>query len=313
VRPLRFSDLRGADAEIPVVMRRMRRYGNAMGADQVSQDRTGRAAPRLFESTTIRALELHEARAHARGTRYAEDLGDAIMLHDPGDPDPFLNRLSGVRLPSDPAAYDRRFTELLALFASLERRPHIWLSPGFHEPADLRDRLLADGFFELGGTYAMAHEADDTASVPLPPGARLERLSTAGDRRTDVVAGAARVMMQAFDAEPGTEGPIAEDIARTGTAAWDACVIWRGDEPIAAGRRYTTGGMTYLSSIGTRPSWRGQGFGAAVTATLMQDGRRAGGDIVHLAVEWQNARAQRVYRRLGFEILGDRVSALILR
>ena len=260
----------------------------------------------------MRALELHEARAHAHGTRYAEDLGDAILLHDPVDADPFLNRLSGLRLPSDPAAYDRRITELLALFASLARRPHIWLSPGFHEPADLRERLLADGFSDVGGTYAMAYE-DDSASVRLPPGARLERLSTAGDRRADVVAGAARVMAQAFDAEPGTEGPIADDIARTGTPAWDACVIWRGEEPIAAGRRYTTGGMTYLSSIGTRPSWRGQGFGGAVTAALMQDGRRAGGGIVHLAVEWQNARAQRVYRRLGLEILGGRVADLILR
>ncbi len=284
-----------------------------MRADQASHDRAGRAASRLLSPEMMRAMELHEARAHAHGSRHAEDLGDAIVLHDPGDSDPFLNRLSGVRLPADPAAYDRRITELLALFASLDRRPHIWLSPGFHEPADLHDRLLADGFADLGGTYAMALEDDAAAVVLLPAGARVERLSTAGERRWDVIAGAARVMAQAFDAEPEAEGLIAEDIARTTTAAWDACVVWRGEEPIAAGRRYTARGMTYLSSIGTRPAWRGEGFAAAVTATLAQDGRRAGGGIVHLAVEWQNARAQRVYRRLGFEILGDRVADLILR
>ncbi len=290
----------------------MRRYRSAMSVRRKAQDHGAGMGHPGTSAAAMRSLELHEALAHAHGTRAVEDLGDAILLHDTRDADPFLNRLSAVRLPADPAACDRRLTELLARFASLGRRPHVRLAPGFHEPPDLHERLLDDGFVEVGGTYAMVLEDADAAVVRLPPGVRVERLAEAGDRWPEVVAAAARVMTQAFDAEPGAEDVIADDIARTTTGAWDACVVWLGHEPVAAGRRYTAHGMTYLSSIGTRPSWRGRGFASAVTAALVQDGSRAGGPIVHLAVEWENDRAQRMYRGLGFEILGGRVVDLLL-
>src|SRR5437870_3324824 len=74
----------------------------------------------------IRFLEPHEATAHAHGRRRVVDLGDAILLHAPDDGDPFLNRLSGVRLATQPAAFERRLAELLTLFAGLDRRPHVW-------------------------------------------------------------------------------------------------------------------------------------------------------------------------------------------
>ena len=81
---------------------------------------------------------------------------------------------------------------------------------------------------------------------------------------------------------------------------------------MAAGRRYTADGVTYLSSIGTRARWAGRGFGSAVTAQLTEDGRRAGGESTYLAVEWNNERAQAMYRRLGFETVGGRAADLLL-
>jgi ribosomal protein S18 acetylase RimI-like enzyme len=127
-----------------------------------------------------------------------------------------------------------------------------------------------------------------------------------------VVDGAALVMAESFGAGPGGSGPIAQDLGRTSGDEWDLCVVSVGDEPVATGRRYSSGGMTYLSSIATRPSWWGRGFGAAVTSALVADGRAAGTDMIYLGVETQNARAQRLYQRLGFERIGERVVDLVL-
>ena len=212
--------------------------------------------------------------------------------------------------------FDARLTELLALFGSLGRRPHVWLSPAFHSPADLGERLLADGFADLGGTYAMLQrDATGDGGAPaatLPRDARIERLSGAGRRNRSLLHGAARVIAEAFGSPPGIETQLAADLARMSSASRDVCVIWLGDEPVAVGRRYTAGGMTYLSSIGTRPAWQGRGFGSAVTAALASDGRAAGGPLVHLGVESHNERGVAMYERLGFEILGDRIADLLL-
>ena len=83
------------------------------------------------------------APAPARGARPRHpgpdlrDLGDAILLHDPADAELFWNRLEGLRWPDDPGAFDRRLTEILVLFASIGRTPHIWASPLHDSPADL--------------------------------------------------------------------------------------------------------------------------------------------------------------------------------
>jgi len=273
------------------------------------------AAPwdRLLAPRLVRRLELHAARAHAHGTRTVRDLGDAILLYDPVERDPFLTRVSGLRLRGDAAAVQRRLGELFALFASMDRRPHVWLSPRFHAPANLGQLLRSDGFEDIGGTYTMT--MDDPAPVTPnagPAGVRIERLGSAGRRRSVVLEGAVRVMREAFEADAQAEAGIAADLARTSDAGWDVCLASLDGVAVAAGRRFTADRMTYLSSIGTRPAWRGRGFGTAVTSTLAADGRQAGGEIVHLAVQWQNTGAQRVYRRLGFRVLGDRVADLLL-
>lgn len=298
----------------PAVGKRHRRYRSAMTIGESGRAPADPTISWPLGPVGFRALELHEARAHGRGPRTVRDLGDAILLHDPLEPDPFLNRLSGLRLPSEADAFDRRFAELLSLFASLDRHPHILLSPRFQAPPDLRQRLLNEGFVDVGGTYAMARFAAAVQPAPrLPDGAYLEWLSTAGGRRQTVVRAAALVMSESFNVEPAAvQRQIADDLEST-VAPWDVCVLFIGDEPVSAGRRFTTDGLTYLSSIGTRRSWWGHGCGAAITAALVESGMRTGGNLVHLDVEWQNARAMRMYWRLGFEIVGGRIADLLLR
>jgi GNAT superfamily N-acetyltransferase len=272
------------------------------------------AAGRLHGQSreSIRRLALHEARAHAQGNRRVIDLGDAILLHDPGEPDPFLNRLSAVQLPEDTSAFDRRLAELLTLFAGLGRRPHVWLGPAFRSPPDIADRLLGDGFVDLGGTNLMVERLHVSPPRPGTRAVTLRRLSEGGPGAKDLIDRAAIVMGEAFGVDVESVGEITRELESAATPESDICLLSIGDEPVSAGRRYTADGATYLSSIGTRPRWTGLGFGTAVTAQLAEDGRRAGATSTYLAVEWSNERAQAMYRRLGFETVGDRAADLLL-
>jgi ribosomal protein S18 acetylase RimI-like enzyme len=81
---------------------------------------------------------------------------------------------------------------------------------------------------------------------------------------------------------------------------------------VATGERYSFDGASYLSSIGTRPGWRGRGFGGLITRVLAYDSVAGGFDLVYLGVYPENARAIRVYERLGFATLGPRSAEMLL-
>ena len=117
-----------------------------------------------IDDETLRALERHETIAHSIPRREVRDLRDAYVLYDPRDPDPFWNRMVSVRWPAEAAAFDRRLTESLALFALLSRTPHVWPSPVHSAPADLIARLLANGFGDVGTGHVMV--LPDPGSVP---------------------------------------------------------------------------------------------------------------------------------------------------
>ena len=110
---------------------------------------------REIDARTMHRLLLHEARVHAIPGRTLRDLGDAILLHDPADSELFWNRLEGLRWPVEAGAFDRRLTEMLVLFASLGRRPHVWASPLHDAPADLAARFIANGFRDMGAGGVM--------------------------------------------------------------------------------------------------------------------------------------------------------------
>src|SRR5207244_3334394 len=124
-------------------------------------------------------------------SREVRDLGDAILLHDPTDREPFWNRIAGIAWPAASSAFDRRLTEALALFAGLDRIPHVWPMPGFDEPGDLTARLLAHGFEDFGGGLLMALDPARALPPPVHDGGggvqveRLHRLSGGRSRTCD--------------------------------------------------------------------------------------------------------------------------------
>jgi ribosomal protein S18 acetylase RimI-like enzyme len=283
---------------------------SADAPDPVDAPVIGPGATRPIDAATMRRLLLHEARIHAIPGRDLRDLGDAILLHDPVEPEPFWNRLEAVRWPVAAGAFDRRLTETLVLFASIGRQPHIWASPLHDAPTDLVARLEANGFRDMGKGNVMVL-ADPAAArrvgaQPLPGGVTVERLagltSPAASRVSRAIV---EVLADAFEVEPERRPAIeAETVTSLGHPWFTHYLVRVGGEPAAVARRATFEGVSYLSSIGTATWARGRGLGRLVTQLASSDGLALASEWVYLGVFAENTGAISVYRRSGFERVG---------
>jgi ribosomal protein S18 acetylase RimI-like enzyme len=271
------------------------------------------------DAATVRRLLLHEARVHAVPRRRLTILPDAILLLDPDDPEPFWNRVCGITWPDDPVGFDRRLAELGILFAGMGRQPHVWLSPPHDTPSDIRARLEANGFEDMGAGYLLVATSDADARNALagaPPGPDLvlERHGAGVGAGTGagqpasvgIAIDIVEVLVAAFAVEPErAEGIRGEVVASLADPRFTHYLIRLDGRPVAAARAATFDGATYLSSIGTVPVVRGRGLGRSITATAMLDGFAAGSEFVHLGVFADNEPAFALYRSLGFRPSGE--------
>jgi ribosomal protein S18 acetylase RimI-like enzyme len=256
------------------------------------------------------ALERHETDAHAIPSREVRDLGDALILYDPRDPDPFWNRMVSVRWPSDPVAFDRRLTEAMAVFVVLGRRPHVWPSPVFAEPVDLVDRLVANGFRDIGGGHLMVLLDRDACGPIRPgeadPGVTLQAIRRATDAAPSDPDAVASVLAASFGASPERAPELADDLRVTLDDPRTVLAIARVDGvPAAVAKATSFDGHTYLSSIGTLPGFRGRGLAGLVTRHAVSAAGATPADTVYLGVFSGNAPALRLYERLGFASIGE--------
>lgn len=265
---------------------------------------------------TLRFLEVHPARAVAIPGRGWRDMGDSAMLFSASEKEPFFNRLTAIRWPEDSRAFDARLDQALELFSALDRKPFLWATPGLSTPTDLVARLAANGFVDQGGGYDMILLRDPAAirDAQLPPGAVLERWNNPSDAdRPGVATALALVIGDAFQIPQSRRANLAAEISLTlEQPRFHAYLIKVDGQPVATGERYTFDGASYVSSIGTRPEWRGRGFGRHITLALARDSIAAGTDLIYLGVYADNVRAIRLYDRLGFGMLGPRSADMLL-
>jgi ribosomal protein S18 acetylase RimI-like enzyme len=262
-----------------------------------------------IDADTLRRLLRHEAEVHAIPGRELRDLGDALLLVDHVDPEPFWNRMEGARWPSDPVAFDRRLGEAGILFASIGRQPHVWVSPPHDEPPDLEARLAANGFEDVGkGLLMIARDPGPArAALAAPPADTVvERLSGVEGHIDAAAEAIVEVLFDAFEVGAARrDGIIAETMASLADPRFIHYLVRRGGEPVAVTRRATFDGLSYLSSIGTVDRARGLGMGRLVTARAVLDALDAGSEWVHLGVFADNLPAIALYERLGFVRSGD--------
>jgi ribosomal protein S18 acetylase RimI-like enzyme len=265
---------------------------------------------------TLRFLEIHQARAIAIPGRSWRDFGDAVMLFSGSEKEPFSNRLTAVRWPEDPQAFDGRLQGVIELFIALDRRPYLWVVPGLSTPSDLIARLSAAGFTDQGGGYDMILLRDPAEGRDplLPRGAVLERWNDPPATERPALAEAlALVLGESFHIPAGRRANLVAEVSLSlEQPRFHAYLVRVDGEPVAAGERYTFDGASYLSSIGTRPAWRGLGLGRQITLALARDSVASGVDLVYVGVHADNARAIRMYDGLGFGVLGPRSSDMLL-
>jgi ribosomal protein S18 acetylase RimI-like enzyme len=279
----------------------------------------GTGRPGSIDPAASRWLAWHEAVSHGLIGRDVRPLGDAVMLYDPNDREPFWNRVAGIAWPDDPAAFDRRLLEILALFASLDRTPHVWPLPGLDEPADLVDRLLGAGFADTGAGLMMAFDPARGDGIgtqaELRPDVTVERVNRiAGEAAYRAATGIAVVLAEAFNVEAYRVRAIVEEtLALLGRDEFHAVLVRVDGEPAATARRTTFAGASYLSSIGTRPAFQGRGLGRVATEVALVDAVAAGSRWTYLGVFDDNLVARRMYEALGFAMLGGPAPDLILR
>jgi ribosomal protein S18 acetylase RimI-like enzyme len=258
---------------------------------------------------TLRFLEVHAARAVTIPGRGWRDTGDAVMLFSAGEKEPFLNRLTAVRWPSDQAEFDTRLAEACSLFEALDRTPHLWVIPGLSTPTDIVSRLTANGFVDQGGGFDMVLTREPSGSAgELPSGAVLEHWHAVPPNQLPEKATAlALVIGESFEIPAERQASLTREVDLTmARPDFHAYLLSIDGEPVATGERYTFDGASYLSSIGTRPAWRGRGLARAITATLARDSRAEGMDLIYLGVHAENLGALRLYKSLGFAVLGPR-------
>ena len=268
-----------------------------------------------LDDATVLHLERHETQAHAIPSREVRDLGDALVLFDPRDPDPFFNRMVSIRWPVDPVAFDLRLNEALAMFALLGRTPHVWPSPIHSSPPDLIERLGRHGFADVGRGHVMIHR-DPAGIAPVRPtdlaaGVTIGAIRTPRDVLGDDLEAVGIVLAESFGADRARAAELTGDMRRTLDDERVTLVLARVDgEPAAAAKATTFDGFTYLSSIGTRPAFRGRGLARLVTRhAIGVSGRRS--HIAYLGVWSGNEPALRVYEDLGFASIGESPDLLL--
>lgn len=274
-----------------------------------------RIRSRDLDAATARTLELHEMAAHAGPRRSVRDLGDTILLADPLDADPFVNRASALRFPADPRGFDERLDQLVVLFATLDRRPHVWSSPLGATPADLPRRLLANGFALMGESRVMAVEGAHWSVPAMPVGMHVRCVSGPGDAGISAACDEAAAILAAVF--PGADADrlsveLAASLGEAGHAVYLADARVDGiTQPVAVARAYAAGGLTYLSSIGTLPEWRGRGIAGGLVAAAAAGGVASGARLTYLSVESGNEAAERAYARIGFRPVGQPVGRFL--
>ena len=62
----------------------------------------------------------------------------------------------------------------------------------------------------------------------------------------------------------------------------------------------------HISTLAVHPEWRGQGVGEVLVLTALFEAAEQGARFVELEYRISNRPAQRLYRKLGFQIVGRR-------
>lgn len=232
--------------------------------------------------------------------RYQVPQWDGAISDDPdlfvfasGIPVAFFNGVCRATLDAD------RADERIAFARDWLRQrsvPGTWVIGPFSRPADLGERLLAQGFAQEGETPGMGLDLLTLAPVqPLPEGVVIEQVRTPEQMRVWVETSIAgfEVPREYWDRTIPVLARLSPD-----DEAHLRCYLARVDgQPAGTSMLFLGAGVAGLYSIATLPPARQRGIGAALTVAPLHEARALG---YHIAVLQASAMGAPIYRRLGF-------------
>jgi GNAT superfamily N-acetyltransferase len=183
-----------------------------------------------------------------------------------------------------------------------------------HETTPSLAGAAAAAGLEVKSVPLLALDAARWTPPPAPPGVTVRMLG-AEDRALPASQAAVELAFAAEGMGLGDAGPEARDLteAKLGDLGFLRERVRRGLTALAvaeseeegvlgAGSHQLVGAVTEVTGVGTLPSARRRGLGAAVTGRLVEDARRRGAAIVFLSAADDDVA--RMYERLGFRRIG---------
>lgn len=209
----------------------------------------------------------------------------------------YLNHVYGARL--EPETAGERIADLVAR-VGLGRRPFTWTVWPSDRPHDLRDRLVAAGFESEGDGPLMAVPlADAPDPGPAPKELEIRRVA-----EPTALAELSAFVASSMGDRPDLVAPFAATFERL-ILEPDPRIVqfagWVDGDLVSASALFTGSGAAGIYGVMTSEATRGRGYGRALTAATMEEGRRRGLDV---AVLMASALGEPVYRRLGFRDVG---------
>jgi len=178
----------------------------------------------------------------------------------------------------------------------------MWILHPSAEPHDLRERLLKHGMKDVEPIHGMARTLEDLNGVPpLPDNIELRKVETERDASAFYQFAAWRWNVpEQYQTQYGSIARIFRlGEADTNVHMWQA---WRDGQPVAKAGMYLGTGSVGIYAVVTRPEARRLGLAKALTLNALWEARSLG---YRVAVLHSTPMAERLYRSLGFETIGD--------
>ncbi|MGL5929916.1 MAG: GNAT family N-acetyltransferase [Dermatophilaceae bacterium] len=218
---------------------------------------------------------------------------DGLVTYSFGVPD---IQLSGVlRADLEPASVPGAVEAVVAGFAEAGL-PGIWWVGPDSTPDDLSARLQGRGMPEIATSALMTVDLERVRTPPTPPELVV------GPVPTGEVASWASVIATCFGLADGAVAPyVALESSRPATDSYVRIGGWRDGRLVATAALTTDHGVAGVYTVATLPDHQRRGYGGAVTAAALAEGRRQG---MHVGTLQATDAGHPVYQRMGFADLG---------
>jgi GNAT superfamily N-acetyltransferase len=185
-----------------------------------------------------------------------------------------------------------------------------WVEPDA-TPANLGERLQAHGFapweVDAPGMAAELGQLQYDLMTKVPAGFHMSRVKDQRGLLAFKEVFIASYEIPEFAAQAWVDATLAFGVEQ---APWRIYVGWLNDEPVACNMLFLGGGVAGVFAVGTTPSARGQGIGAAITLIAYEEAQELG---YRYGVLFATEQGAPVYRRIGFEDVGAGISRYLWR